>query len=932
LQCELLETRALLTAIYLPDSFAGANSQPVGTAFNNGEQAFFSGYSGNLRFEFGESAASTSYTGANWNAATVNSLLGTAAPTPVGNPTIYEPIASDGTAELHAVYLASSGKIIDVKSGASWQATQIVASGAVNDPTAAAFHGGRQILYINSAGHVHLVGSPDFGTTWIDTDLTAFVGEDSDAAARAVPTSGVAAMQIGDYEYYMYHRADGSLGYFLWSGTAWGYDSLDSTDLPGLIAPYNGATGELEGVSYNSSGSGTPGVGWVVYKDGAGGLRGVWLTSGGTWHTAVLTNVHTASAPAAAYDPSAQKLSIAYYDVNSHLHLLQGGATWADHDYQSGSVLTMPLGNLGQADTPATSATGTITLADGATITVTAAFGGTLYNGVTVQIAAGSGTVGTATASYDAATKTITVSAVGDVSKASLAAAIDGLDEFNATAGATGAGFVALTDGFGTFATLSGATDVVPGTAAKPDIYYRSFTNSGVPASLQILYKDMSNHVHNVRPMSSVNPVVLDTTAYLEGYRTTFGYGLVNAARAVAYATGSTTAATGAPLNNWNLDLVKAPDAWGTATGTNTAVFSLDSGVDSNNLDLNTLSGRNVVAQTTIVTDSNGHGTAVAGAIAGKNDAGGITGVAYDSRVVPVKIGDDGPASETAIVNGIDYAMNYTLPAGYATATRIVDLSLATTQTSPSGSVLPTLRNKMYADSPGAVFVVAAGNRTQAAPDYPAAFAVGFGIVAGAIDINGMRWSPTNSTAAITPLNYLLAPGANIPAAAIVGSSGDSHNVTNVSGTSMSAAHISGVIALMLDANPSLTPREVEDILISSADQVITQTANASGNSINQTIYWAGSIDPSQAAAVAGSVSSGAIKRAESLAPSPATFVTPVANAASTTTSAVLALPAKAVDEVFSAVGQTDSKELLSRVDPVELAHDLPTSLRGLKH
>jgi hypothetical protein len=422
----------------------------------------------------------------------------------------------------------------------------------------------------------------------------------------------------------------------------------------------------------------------------------------------------------------------------------------------------------------------------------------------------------------------------------------------------------------------------------------------------------MSGHVHNVRPTATANPVVFDTTAYLEGYRNTFGYGLVNAARAVAYALGTQTVVTGAPLENWNLDLVKAPDAWSNATGANAAVFALDSGVDMDNLDLNTLAGRNVVAQTTNVADTTGHGTGVAGIIAAKNDAAGVTGVAFDAKVVPIKVGDGSPSSETVLVNAIDYAMNYTLPGGYASATRVINLSLASTQTSSPLNVLAALRNKMYAESPDAVFVLAAGNRAQPRPDYPASFAVGFGIVAGAINIDGKRWAPTNGTNTLTPLNYLLAPGVNVPTDALVGDSGDNHNQADASGTSVAAAHISGVIALMLDANPALTPREVESILIASADQVITQTVAASAPSIPATIYFAGDSDAGQAPAL---LTGTALPSSEMPATStPQTPTAEPAQASATMPTTVVNSASQASDEVFSQVAQADDEELFDLI------------------
>ena len=83
-----------------------------------------------------------------------------------------------------------------------------------------------------------------------------------------------------------------------------------------------------------------------------------------------------------------------------------------------------------------------------------------------------------------------------------------------------------------------------------------------------------------------------------------------------------------------------------------------------------------------------------------------------------------------------------------------------------------------------------------------------------------------------------------------MGSSGDNYNTATVNGTSAAAAHISGVIALMLEANPNLTAREVESILIASADQVVTQTVSATAPSISGVIYFAGDEASNPAAAM----------------------------------------------------------------------------------
>jgi subtilisin family serine protease len=219
----------------------------------------------------------------------------------------------------------------------------------------------------------------------------------------------------------------------------------------------------------------------------------------------------------------------------------------------------------------------------------------------------------------------------------------------------------------------------------------------------------------------------------------------------------------------------------------------------------------------------------------------------------------------------------------------------------------------MYAESPDAVFVLAAGNRTQSKPDYPAGFAVGFGIVAGAINIDGKRWAPTNGTNTLAPQNYLLAPGVDVPTDTLVGDSNDNHNTADASGTSIAAAHISGVIALMLDANPALTPREVESILIASADQVIKQTVAASAPSIGSTLYFAGeSVNVGQPGALLADTAASS-SGTHSTSKVETQVVTPI-QAPSTAPTTIVTSSSRATDEVFAHLAEAREQELLDLI------------------
>ncbi len=349
-------------------------------------------------------------------------------------------------------------------------------------------------------------------------------------------------------------------------------------------------------------------------------------------------------------------------------------------------------------------------------------------------------------------------------------------------------------------------------------------------------YLDLNNNYDwSFSSSSSFNPAMsdleTDTNQQFTGtsistsgtYNAISGYGLIDAAAAVAQAMGQNTfsAVPNIGGNNWGDDLVKAPEAWAKGyTGQGVVVAVLDTGVDYNDTQLknniwtnpnndaaqgyaNDIHGWNFVDNNnnTLDTSQIGHGTHVSGIIAGENNGTGITGVAYNAKIMPVKVLDNsGSGTDSTITEGIDYAVNH--------GANVINLSLGGAY--PDSALESAIQ---YASSKKVVVVMAAGNDSANTPDYPASYAKNWGLAVGAVDHNNQIANFSN-LAGSNRLDYVTAPGVNI-SSTIPG-----NQYATYSGTSMATPFVAGVVALMLSANHNLTDSQVR--------QIVTQTAQNS--------------------------------------------------------------------------------------------------------
>lgn len=325
--------------------------------------------------------------------------------------------------------------------------------------------------------------------------------------------------------------------------------------------------------------------------------------------------------------------------------------------------------------------------------------------------------------------------------------------------------------------------------------------------------------------------------------------------------------------NQWDLfettGGIRAPAAWDQSTGTGVVVAVIDTGYRPH-ADLvgqfavtsgtSTVAGYDFIADTAVAVDGNGrdndaldpgdyyatnecgsgvpgsssswHGTHVAGTIAAKSSNGiGITGIAYNAKILPVRALGKCGGYTSDIADSITWASGGSvsgIPAN-ANPAKVLNLSLGgggacdtTTQTAING-----------ARSRGASVIVAAGNSAANAANFSPASCAGVVTVA-ATNRSGGRASYSNYGSVVA----LAAPGGDSGSGNGIYSTLNAGSTTPgadsyayYSGTSMATPHVAAVAALMYAVKPSATPDQITAALKSSA-RAFPATCNQCGTGI----------------------------------------------------------------------------------------------------
>ena len=298
----------------------------------------------------------------------------------------------------------------------------------------------------------------------------------------------------------------------------------------------------------------------------------------------------------------------------------------------------------------------------------------------------------------------------------------------------------------------------------------------------------------------------------------------------------------------WHYPLINLPQAWDITTGTRAGnpviVAVIDTGVVTGFSELKDqlVPGYDFISDPSMSRDGNGidnnpddvgdssnrgqsswHGTHVAGTVAAdSNNNAGVTGVAWNAKIMPIRALGEGGGTTYDILQSILFAAglpndSLTVPAQKAD---IINMSLGGSQfVAASQDAIQQARNA------GVIVVAAAGNENTSAPSYPASYP---GVISvSAMDLNRDRAPYSNYGSNID----VGAPGGNIHVdlngdqysdgvLSIVAddTSGTRNEVFSFyNGTSMAAPHVAGVIALMRAVHPDITPSQVDALLSDGA-------------------------------------------------------------------------------------------------------------------
>jgi subtilisin family serine protease len=306
---------------------------------------------------------------------------------------------------------------------------------------------------------------------------------------------------------------------------------------------------------------------------------------------------------------------------------------------------------------------------------------------------------------------------------------------------------------------------------------------------------------------------ICDVSAdYLRGYRDAVN-ALVDSALGGSEgidAAGIASAAADEARYTWGLQAVLASESCYTGKGVRVAV--LDTGVDTKHPDLVArLAGTKSFIDGETVQDAHGHGTHCIGTACGPSSPQALPryGVAPDSEIYAGKVlSDGGSGADGGILAGINWAIT--------SGCKVVSMSLG------AGTRVGDRHSQVYENvarralQRGSLIIAAAGNESNrpghiAPVGHPANCPSILAVAALDPSLQVARFS----CAGLNPDGGqvdIAAPGVDVLSSWPV-----PVNYRRINGTSMATPHVSGIAALLAEANPKASAAEIKDLLLSGA-------------------------------------------------------------------------------------------------------------------
>ncbi|HOO57085.1 MAG TPA: S8 family serine peptidase [bacterium] len=324
--------------------------------------------------------------------------------------------------------------------------------------------------------------------------------------------------------------------------------------------------------------------------------------------------------------------------------------------------------------------------------------------------------------------------------------------------------------------------------------------------------------------------------------------------------------------SQWHYELINLPQAWDITTGSADVIVAvIDTGIVSAHTDIASkiVSGYDFISDTSSSCDGDGidsnpedvadsrcmagaipvyspqhsgyHGTHVAGTIgAASNNSTGVAGVAWETKIMPIRALGAGGGTDTDIIQGIRYAVGLSNSSGVILAeqnrAKVINMSLGGDPGTGCPASYQSLFNELH--SLGVSIFVAAGNEYSENGLNPLAIC-NYAVSVAAVDRDSNHAPYSNKGTGLD----ISAPGGSQTVRESDGvlstvrndNSGTTSSYTYYEGTSMATPHAAGVAALMIAAYSSITPDQIATLL--------AQTATDLGDTGTDTTFGAGLIN-----------------------------------------------------------------------------------------